>query len=157
MRLPPHDRMGGVPFDNTRKWYRGSDNDWKLNMEVQRIRADYRARYNVKKYETTGEIEIPVVTIHTTGDHVVPFWHNPKYRYKVFIKGNSLLHTGIPVDNYGHCTIDEAHVMAALYIIICKVRLMDYFEMSDRVFETQEQMNTFKEILKDNSIDVEFR
>lgn len=152
-----HNRMGGVPFDNTRKWYWGSDNDWRLNRSVQRIHADYTARYNVKKYETSGEIEIPVVCIHTTGDHVVPFWHNPKYRYKAFINGNSLLHTGIPVDNYGHCTIDEAHVMAALYIIICKVRLMDYFQLSNRVFESQEQLNIFKEILKDNSIDVEFK
>ena len=152
-----HDRMGGVPFDNTRKWYWGSNNDWRLNRLVQRIRADYEAKTEVRNYETSGEIEIPVVTIHTTGDHVVPFWHNPKYRYKVFVKGNSLLHTGIPVDNYGHCTIDESHIMAALYIIISKIRLINYFNISGNFFVSPEQVNNFKDILKENSIEVEFR
>jgi len=151
------DRMNGVPFDNTRKWYWGSYNDWRLNRSVQRIRADYIARFNVRKYETSGEINIPVVTIHTTGDHVVPFWHNPKYRYKVFIKGNSLLHTGIPVDNYGHCTIDESHIMAALYIIISKARLINYFRLRADVFESPQQMENFKDILKEYSIEVEFK
>lgn len=152
-----HDRMGGVPYNNTRKWYWGSNNDWKLNRSVQRIRGDYAAKQEVRKYETSGEIDIPVVTIHTTGDHVVPFWHNPKYRYKVFINGNSLLHTGIPVDNYGHCTIDESHIMAALYIIISKAALIDYFQLSGTMFETPEQFDTFKEIMKENSIEVEFK
>lgn len=150
------DRMGGVPFDNTRKWYRGSDNDWRLNRNIQRIRADYTARASVRNYETSGEIEVPVVTIHTTGDHVVPFWHNPIYRYKAFIKGNSLLHTGIPVDNYGHCTIEESHIMAALFIVISKARLIDYFDLSGKAFESPEQMKKFMEIMKDNSVEVEF-
>lgn len=149
------DRMGGVPFDNTRKWYWGSNNDWKLNRSIRRIRGDYEAKQEVRKYETSGEIEIPVVTIHTTGDHVVPFWHNPKYRYKVFTKGNSLLHTGIPVDNYGHCTVDESHIMAALYIIISKATLMDYFVISGKMFESPKQIETFKEIMEENSIHIE--
>ena len=151
------DRMGGVPFDNMRKWYHGSYNDWRLNRYIQRVRADYTARVNVRDYETTADIEVPVVTIHTTGDHVVPFWHNPKYRYKAFIQGNSLLHTGIPVDNYGHCTIEESHIMAALYIVISKAMLIDYFSLSGNVFDSPGQIEKFKEILKDNAIEVEIR
>ncbi|HCC71144.1 MAG TPA: hypothetical protein DEQ09_08350 [Bacteroidales bacterium] len=152
-----HNRMDGVPYDNTRKWYWGSDNDWRLNRSIQRIRADYGAKMSVRNYETTGETEIPVVTIHTTGDHVVPFWHNPKYKYKIFLKGNSLLHTGIPVNNYGHCTIEEYHIMAGLYIIISKASLINYFSLWGNMFESPGQMEKFREILKDNSIEVDFK
>jgi hypothetical protein len=67
------------------------------------------------------------------------------------------LNTGIPVANYGHCTINESHIMAALYIIISKATLMDYFVLSGNVFESPEHIITFKEIMKDNSIQVEIK
>lgn len=149
-------RMGGVPFNNKLKWYSGSSNDWLLNRKVQRILEPsyYVAKKNVKKYETSGDISVPVVTIHTTGDHVIPFWHNPVYRLKVFSNGDGLLHTGIPVVNYGHCTIEESHVAAALAIIIVKSALIDQFEITAGTFDSPQELNTFKQILQDNSIKV---
>ncbi|MFO7853134.1 MAG: hypothetical protein ACQERS_02315 [Bacteroidota bacterium] len=47
--------------------------------------------------------------------------------------------------------------MAALYIIISKATLIDYFQLSDTMFETPEQFDTFKEIMKENFIEVDFR
>lgn len=152
-------KMNGVPYNNKYKWYMGSDNDWLLNRSVQRILdSSYnRARKIVNQYETSGNIAIPLVTIHTTGDHITPFWHNPKYRFKILLKGNSLLHTGIPVLNYGHCTIEESHVMAAIAIIITKISISDYFKAANLTFESSEHLNTFKEILKENSIQVDLK
>jgi len=142
---------GKVPFDNTRRWYRGSDNDWRLNRKIERIRGETK----VNDYETLGDIGIPLVTIHTTGDHVTPFWHNPRYRIKIFLNGNSLLHTGIPVVNYGHCTIEKSHIMAALAIIITKVTMMEQYEIAGNLFGSSQELDNFKKILNDHSIQVE--
>ncbi|MGD9928907.1 MAG: hypothetical protein AB7U05_02715 [Mangrovibacterium sp.] len=152
------EHMNGVPYNNKLRWYSGSSNDVLLNRTVERILDNtyHRAKNTVRKYETSGEIAVPLVTIHTTGDHIVPFWHNPLYRLKVFVSGNSLLHTGIPVVNYGHCTIDETHVMAALAIVITKATLMDKFEIASTAFGSDHQRNAFKKILKESAVDVEF-
>ncbi|MCW0484576.1 hypothetical protein [Gaoshiqia sediminis] len=152
------EHMNGVPYNNKFKWYSGSSNDRLLNRTVERIldKTYHRAKNTVRKYETSGEIAVPLVTIHTTGDHVVPFWHNPLYRLKVFVSGSSLLHTGIPVVEYGHCTIDETHVMAAVAIIITKATLMDKFEIASTAFKSDHQRQAFKKILKENAVDVEF-
>ncbi|MGQ8335932.1 hypothetical protein ACUNWD_05225 [Sunxiuqinia sp. A32] len=146
-------RMGGVPFDNTNTWYTGSHNDRKLNSTVQRISASASAA----AYETTGNIGIPVVTIHTTGDHITPFWHNPLYRLKVFLNGKSLLHSGIPVVEYGHCTITESHLAAALTILITKTSLINQIAINNEVFTNEDNLQTFEQIMKDNSIDIEIK
>ncbi len=151
-------RLGGIPFNNRRKWYVGSSNDWKLNRHVQRISGPnfHQAKTNIKKYETTGNIEIPIVTIHTIGDHITPFWHNPIYRRKVFMKRNRRLHTGIPVINYGHCTIQESHIMAGLAILLTKCKLINSFRMPAYYNMNTQEIDSFIKILKENSIHVKF-
>jgi len=152
------DHMDGVPYTNRFKWYTGSSNDILLNRTVERIwdRSYYRAIRNVRAYETSGEIEDPVATLHTTGDHVIPFWHHPAYRLKVLLKGNSLLHTGIPVVNYGHCTVSETDIQAALAIVIAKATLLNKFEIASSAFQSEYQKKEFEKILNDNAVEVEF-
>jgi pimeloyl-ACP methyl ester carboxylesterase len=150
-------RLEGVPFNNTRKWYWGSYNDWYLNKNVQRVlTADYPvAKENVKKYETTGKIEIPLVTIHTTGDHITPYWHQTAYRLKIWKNGNSRYYTGIPVLNYGHCTIEESHLVAAMAILVTKVTLINMFAVNHSVFSNEESAEHFKQIMDENSVEFE--
>jgi hypothetical protein len=150
-------RLNGVPFNNTRKWYWGSYNDWYLNKNVQRVlTADYPvAKENEKKYETTGKIEIPLVTIHTTGDHITPYWHQTAYRLKIWKNGNSKYYTGIPVLNYGHCTIEESHLVAAMAILVTKVTLINMFAVNHSVFSNEESAEHFKQIMDENSVDFE--
>ncbi len=121
------ERLGGiVPFNNENTTYIGSFDDATLNNEIQRIHeCSYStAQQSVEKYETSGDIQVPFVTIHTTGDHVTPFWHDEEYRTKILANNSGLLHTSLPVVNYGHCTVEESDVMQGLGIVITKIQMM---------------------------------
>jgi pimeloyl-ACP methyl ester carboxylesterase len=116
------ERMKGVPFSNIGKVYEGSLDDEALNDGVERIQAtSYKRATNfVKQFETTGKIAVPLAIIHTTGDHVTPFWHQEGYASKIFPQSSDLL-CRIDVENYGHCTIEVYHIAAALNCIAGKI------------------------------------
>lgn len=121
--------LKGCAFNNKYKIYTGSSNDFMLNRKVERISTpDFgTARDNLKKLlETTGNINDPLITLHTTGDHIVPAWHQTLYRAKVWSKGKALYYTGIPVLNYGHCTISETDLQNALTLLFLKVKAREY-------------------------------
>ncbi len=104
--------LKGQPFDNRWKWYSGSLNDVQLNKNVQRIRAVRSAVRQMKKfYNTSGDLAIPLITIHTLLDPQVPYFHEIFYNFKTIASGSFLTdHFNIPIDRYGHCnfTLDEA-------------------------------------------------
>jgi pimeloyl-ACP methyl ester carboxylesterase len=104
--------LGGQPFDNTRRLYLGSDNDIALNRGVKRYKADSTALTNIARYSpTSGRLKSPLVTLHTTGDPIVPYWHEPLYRLKVLSRGSGLRYTNIPVFRYGHCNFKASEVL----------------------------------------------
>lgn len=121
--------LHGCIFNNKYPYrlYTGSANDLLLNMKIQRIKtADFAvAKANLSPLETTGNIRDPLVTLHTTGDYLVPVWHQFKYRLKVWSKGKALLYTGIPVQAFGHCTISEGDLQNAITILVTKMKLID--------------------------------
>ena len=94
--------LGGNPFGNQRRLYFGSSNDLRLNLRVQRFAASPVAIAEMTRYETSGRLTRKLVTLHTTGDEVVPFWHEPLYAAKVFLTGHRGL-LPLPVARYGHC------------------------------------------------------
>jgi len=106
------DVLGGQPFDNRWKWYSGSYNDFKLNLKVQRFRANASAVTEMKTYyNTSGELKTPLITMHTKRDQQVPYWHEIFYNLKTIKKGSFLTdHFNIPIHRYGHCnfTLEEA-------------------------------------------------
>ncbi|WP_158858941.1 hypothetical protein [Lunatibacter salilacus] len=111
----------GVPFNNWKEVYSGSSDDRKLNREIQRINEpDYpRVRFNIWRYETSGTlIDFPLVTIHTTGDYIIPFWHDQLYASKIFPPRSKRLHKSISVNNFGHSTIFIENVEEALAYLI---------------------------------------
>lgn len=130
------ERMKGVPYTNVGKEYEGSLDDDALNEGVQRILApSYKqARNFVRQYETSGRIATPLAIIHTTGDHVTPFWHQEKYDSKIFPPGSDLL-CRIDVENYGHCTIGVNDIVDALACIAGKTG----FGMATTVSELSQQ------------------
>lgn len=119
-------KLGGQPYQNVYTVYFGTGSIWediKLNKQVPRIRADKTAVRNIAKYyETSGNISIPVVSAHTTGDPIVPFWHLPLYQFKTILRGTSSLYTGIPVKRYGHCSFTEAELVQGFGLLIQKVK-----------------------------------
>lgn len=114
-------RMRGVPYNNKNTVYFGSLNDGLLNEKIQRIdERDYnKVKSNIRKYETSGKlINLPLATIHTTGDYITPYWHEELYPLKIFPARNRYLHKSIPVVNFGHCTITEGNIVEALTFLI---------------------------------------
>src|SRR5207247_10885458 len=82
-----HERMGGQPCENGGRVYSGSGDDAALNAGVARHAADAGARSNVDRLQTSGQLSIPLVTLHTTGDPIVPFLHESLYADKAAAAG----------------------------------------------------------------------
>ena len=121
-------KLGGQPFDNSLRWYSGSSNDWALNRGVKRFRADSAALQSIQaSYQTSGHLKRPLVTMHTTGDPVVPYWHEVLYDWKALLSGSLLLHTNIPIARYGHCKFEPNELLVGFAILILKVTGQNIF------------------------------
>lgn len=112
-------QLGGVPFDNMTRVYRGSYNDWLLNKKVARFAADPAALGAMAPYETQGTPRIPMITLHTTGDEIVPFWHQKLYREKLVANGAGGV-VQLPVLRYGHCNFTTTEVIVGFYLMVLK-------------------------------------
>lgn len=111
-------KLGGNPFDNHARWYTGSGNDVLLNAIVARYVADPTALTAMLPYETSGILKIPMVTLHTTGDPIIPFGHEIIYQAK---RNSQPASTGplvqIPVVRYGHCQFQSSEVLTAFALL----------------------------------------
>jgi pimeloyl-ACP methyl ester carboxylesterase len=114
-------RLGGQPFDNSTRVYTGSSDDAALNAGVARFSADPAALAAVNEFETTGALSVPLVTLHTSGDPIVPFEQEPLYAAKVARAGRSALLTQFPVDRYGHCSFQVSELQLAFSTLVGKV------------------------------------
>ncbi len=142
------EELGGQPFDNKKRWYSGSDNDFKLNRLVERFSADPEAIEEIKRnYQTSGRLKIPLVTMHTTSDPIVPYWHEPLYWYKALANGSGLLHTNIPIFRYGHCSFKTSEALAGFILLILKVSGQEIFGADNLLFDSNSKKE-FWDILK---------
>lgn len=106
------DRVHGIPYDNTETVYPGLS-------EVERIEGDKQAIHQVKLlYETKGAPSIPIVFMHTLGDHVVPAWHMDAYMEKIYTNKRTDYLEYFPISSYGHCFYTLDQVMKAVYTMI---------------------------------------
>jgi len=116
------DKLDGQPYDNERTWYWGSDNDRKLNRKVERFDADPATVAEIATYyQTSGNLDTPIVMLHTLQDPTVPYWHEPLYRWKVWQNEAQALHTNIPILRYGHCNFTADEVLFAFGLLISQV------------------------------------
>jgi pimeloyl-ACP methyl ester carboxylesterase len=116
------DKLGGQPFDNVDRVYAGSSDDARLNRNVGRYAASPAALSEIEAgYQTSGELEAPLVTLHTTGDHVVPYWHMARYRAKTIVADNLALHELRTAGRYGHCRFQVAEILAAFNLLVSMV------------------------------------
>lgn len=102
------EKLGGNPFDNIGRLYRGSDDDEALNAAIPRWAAAPAALAAMQPYETTGQLARPLVTLHTSRDQQVPAWHETQYHAKTRAMHRWMWHVDqpVPVDAFGHCRFD---------------------------------------------------
>jgi hypothetical protein len=116
------EKLGGQPFDNWNRAYGGSDDDAALNAGVRRYRADPAALAALEaSYQTTGWMQRPLVTVHTTRDEIIPYWHQAQYEFKLAATGRSALQQHVPIDRYGHCNFTPNEVVSVFQRLLAVV------------------------------------
>lgn len=111
--------VGGQPFDNNPRLYLGSKEDLRLNLLVKRYNADPAAvNEMMANYQTTGKLKVPLVTMHTTGDPIVPYWHETLYNAKTLLNGSLRHHLNLPIVRYGHCAFTQNEVMLGFVLLV---------------------------------------
>jgi len=114
-------KLGGNPYDNRSKLYFGSSNDLLLNFSVKRFKASPVALAAIAAgYQTTGKLSIPLVTLHTTGDNVVPYLHELIYFGKAAQRHSLGNLVSLPVFRYGHCNFTEGDAVVGLLALLLK-------------------------------------
>jgi pimeloyl-ACP methyl ester carboxylesterase len=111
-------RLLGNPYDNQNRVYAGSNDDARLNAQVARFTADPAALSALASYQVSGRSQVPLVSLHTTGDSVVPIAQAVVYYLKSLGAPGSPF-TPLVVPHYGHCgfTVEEA-VGAFILLVI---------------------------------------
>jgi pimeloyl-ACP methyl ester carboxylesterase len=95
---------GGIPYDNTNVVYTGSFDDAALNAGIERFSSDPNAvNYVQQHYDPTGQLQIPMLTIHTTLDPIAPLFNERLYAQKVAQAGASALLVQQTVNRFDHC------------------------------------------------------
>lgn len=85
-----------------------------VNARVTRYQSTPDARAFLDQYyEPDGNLAIPVLTLHTTRDPVVPVFHEDLYRNKVAAAGKLDFLQQRRVTRYGHVTFTPAEIVAA--------------------------------------------
>ncbi len=99
-------------FDNTGTAYSGSSDDAALNAGIDRFSATPDALgYLDHWYQPTGNIEIPVLTLHATRDPLAPMFHETAYAAMVASAGNSDLLLQRSIERFGHCGVKPNEVV----------------------------------------------
>ncbi|MDY7080422.1 MAG: hypothetical protein SXV54_26375 [Chloroflexota bacterium] len=140
-------KLGGQPYDNTRRIYFGSGSDWHLNRNVARFQAEPAALAEMEAhYQTSGDLSVPLVTLHTLGDPIVPYWHEPLYRQKIIANDDGPLHTNIPALRHGHCNFTASQVLVAFAVLVYQVT-GDVLQDADQVLPDEQSRAEYQELV----------
>jgi pimeloyl-ACP methyl ester carboxylesterase len=109
--------LGGPPYDNVAPvdYPRPID-----GLAVPPYSASQPALSHLAaKYETSGRLTSPLVTLFNTVDPIIPSWQETAYQAKVEAAGTSeLLVAQIPVNRLGHCAFTAAEVLGAFAALV---------------------------------------
>lgn len=143
------EKLGGQPYDNRLRIYRGSTNDQLLNITVPRYSADASAVDEMQShYQTHGNLQAPIVMLHTI-DPVIPFWHEPVYRFEVRAMQNQALHLSIPVlGRYGHCNFTVSQLLVGFVLLLHRVT-GQVIPDAEQVLTSAEQRQEYLDLLKE--------
>lgn len=98
------DRTNGHSFfDNTTTHYTGSADDAALNAGVGRFASTPDAENHWEHYyQPDGRLTVPLLTLHTTRDFIVPIRHEAVYAALVAVQGASDRLVQRSFDQFGH-------------------------------------------------------
>jgi pimeloyl-ACP methyl ester carboxylesterase len=135
------DKLSGQPFDNATRYYRGSLNDVRLNRLVQRFSADPAALAEIQGYyQTSGLLNVPLVSMHTVADPIVPYWHTTLYRAKTLLNHTALKYLNVPIFRYGHCAFQANEVLAGFSLLVSRVSGAPIYNIQPAVPDTQHSL-----------------
>jgi pimeloyl-ACP methyl ester carboxylesterase len=145
------EKLGGQPFGNLLRLYTGSDDDRLLNRGVARFVASGAALNEIQqRYETTGRPGRPLVTIHTTGDEIVPYWHAQLYGLKTLLTGAVLKrHINLRIERYGHCNFTAGEALAAFAIMLVMAGVDDISGVEAALSDSQNRA-TFRRLTREH-------
>ena len=69
-------------------------------------------------FTPTGKLKRPMLTLHTTLDPAVPYFHEEAYAHAVAWAGSSNWLVQIPVESYGHCEFEDFEVLEAFLDLV---------------------------------------
>jgi hypothetical protein len=69
-------------------------------------------------YVPTGDLQIPVVSVHNRWDPLVPFFHEPAFAQTVAAAGTSSMLLQRAVPNYGHCNFPTPLVLSSFQALV---------------------------------------
>lgn len=107
--------QGHNPFDNLATTY----SDPVFDASVERFTSTPDAeRYYDRYYEPEGTFEVPVLSLHTTRDPLVPVEHEDRLAASAAAAGNSDLLVQRTVDRFGHCTFTDEEVIQSFLDLV---------------------------------------
>ncbi len=110
-------KLGGDPYGNQGRVYSGSLNDLLLNLRIKR----YTQTAGIPaSFQTTGILSKPLVTMHTTSDPLVPYWHTTLYAAKVAASRSGANYVNVPVLRYGHCNFNQTDVLIGFGLMVTR-------------------------------------
>lgn len=119
--------LGGFPYGNLTRQYTGTSNDALLNYLVGqyglRVARNPAALTEMQssRYATSGELSVPLVTLHTLRDQQVPYWHEQLYAVKTLQSGDLYSnHIPLKVDRFEHCNFTAGEALVAFAIMVIK-------------------------------------
>jgi hypothetical protein len=72
-----------------------------------------------KKYNTSGRLDHPLITMHTLRDQQVPYHHEFLYNLKTLASGDWLIrHLNIPINRFEHCYFKPAEAVAGFALML---------------------------------------
>jgi hypothetical protein len=121
-------RQPGVAVDNVDVIYQFDTNvaqsgaETVFNGTVQRVKADPQARRRnglANVTPTTGDLHMPMLTLHTLGDLFVPFHMEQEYARRVQAKGHGHNLVQRATRDYGHCSFTPTE-LATTFVDLVK-------------------------------------
>jgi pimeloyl-ACP methyl ester carboxylesterase len=97
-------KSGGNPFDNTNTIYSGFPNDLMVNQKAERLAATVDNNAFVGKYDRTGNINKPMLLLHTLYDQLIPAQYAENNIENMILKQGKVQYFTVKYTNgQGHC------------------------------------------------------